>query len=54
MKRNDLPDLFKPLRDLNFEQKREKLKFQNVEKTQKIQKIVTTVCVLAQWKNRRS
>ena len=27
-----LPELSKPLRDLNFDQKREKLKFQNFEK----------------------
>ena len=35
MKRNDLPDLSKPLRTLDFDQKREKLKFQNFEKNQK-------------------
>ena len=42
-----LPELSKPLRDLNFDQKCEKLKFQNFEKFQKIQKIVTTICCLA-------
>ena len=42
-----LPELSKPLRDLNFDQKREKLKFQNFEK---IQKIVTTICLLAYLK----
>ena len=43
-----LPELSKPLRDLNFDQKREKLKFQNFEKIQKkIEKIVTTICCLA-------
>ena len=42
-----LPELSKPLRDLNFDQKREKLKFQNFEKCQKIEKIVTTICFLA-------
>ena len=31
MKRNDLPDLSKLTRDLNFEQKCEKMKFQNFE-----------------------
>ena len=40
MKRNDLPDLSKPLRTLDFDQKREKLKFQNVEeKFQKTNKL---------------
>ena len=33
-----LPELSKPLRDLNFDQKREKLKFQNFEKNSKILK----------------
>ena len=42
-----LPELSKPLRDLNFDQKREQLKFQNFEKFQKIEKIVTTICCLA-------
>ena len=32
-----LPELSKPLRDLNFDQKREKLKFQNL-KNQNVQK----------------
>ena len=35
-----LPELSKPLRDLNFDQKCEKLKFQNFSKFQKIEKIV--------------
>ena len=42
-----LPELSKPLRDLNFDQKREQLKFQNLEHVEQIQKIVTTVCCLA-------
>ena len=33
-----LPELSKPLRDLNFDQKREKLKFQNLKKFKKIPK----------------
>ena len=33
-----LPELSKPLRDLNFDQKREKLKFQNFEKKSKNRK----------------
>ena len=33
-----LPELSKPLRDLNFDQKREKLKFQNFKKIQNFQK----------------
>ena len=33
-----LPELSKPLRDLNFDQKREKLKFQNFEKFKKSKK----------------
>ena len=33
-----LPELSKPLRDLNLDQKCEKLKFQNFEKNQKIKK----------------
>ena len=36
MKRNSLPDLFKPLRDLNLDQKHEQIKFQT--KKQKFQK----------------
>ena len=39
-----LPELSKPLRDLNFDQKREKLKFQNFKNIQKFKKIVTTIC----------
>ena len=35
MNPTSLPELSKPLRDLNFDQKREKLKFQNFEKFQK-------------------
>lgn len=36
MKRNSFPDLFKPLRDLNFDQKREELKFRLFTENKKL------------------
>ena len=45
MNPTDLPELFKPTRDLDFEQKCEKLKFQILKKKHK--KNLTTIKVLA-------